>query len=286
MNQQKHTSAELDWYTLDEQEFQFICHLVHDATGIVLDERKREMLYRRLRKRIKEVGVQSFSEYCLLLKDSKGDELPNFINSITTNLTSFFREPHHFEYLKEQLIPSLLEKSRREQDTKKLRIWSSACSTGEEAYSVAISVHQAFKHEIEGWDVKILATDLDSDVVETAKRGIYNSDRLKDLDQKLISNWFQHKDDGSKSLVKAKSMVRELITFKQLNLLERWPIKGPFDAIFCRNVLIYFDKATQAQLIPRYFDLLKPGGILFLCHSESIAKGVSDFVFCGKTSFK
>lgn len=271
---------------LSDKEFSFICKLVYDASGIVLDERKREMLYRRLRKRTKELSLASFSEYCVLLKNNGSVEMPSFINSITTNLTSFYREPHHFDFLAQKVIPRIVSQSRRSQDSKKLRIWSSACSTGEEAYSIAITLSETMGAELANWDARILATDLDSDVVATANSGVYASERIKDLDKAVRTRWFKYGTGENSDLVKVHPDLNSLITFKQLNLLHTWPFSGLFDVIFCRNVLIYFDKETQAKLIPRYFDLLKPGGILFLGHSESIAKGVSDFEFCGKTIFK
>lgn len=273
-----------DQFVLSSDEFSFICKLVYDHCGIVLDERKREMLYRRLMRRTRDLSINSFTDYCNLLKSPEGEvELPNFINAVTTNLTSFFREEHHFDYMKETFLPDMVRQSG---DNKRLRIWSSACSTGEEPYSIAITLHEALGSSLAGWDAKILATDLDTDVLEACSNGLYRNQRIDDLDVERKRKWFSKGKGSQDGIVKVSDALKELITFKQLNLLERWPMTGSFDIIFCRNVLIYFDKATQARLITRYYDLLRPGGLLFLGHSESIAKGTLDYEFLGRTMFR
>ncbi len=274
-------------YSLSESEFQFICELVYNSTGIVLDGRKREMLYRRLMRRTRELGLASFSEYCELLKQKDNDELPNFTNAITTNLTSFFRESHHFDYLTNEFIPELMNCNRRAEDAgRRLRIWSSASSTGEEAYSIAMTVMNAMGSSITDWDVRILATDLDSDVVEVGRGGVYKLERVRDLDIDLKRSWMTKGRGDNGGLVKMSQELMDLIVFKQLNLLHKWPISGPFDVIFCRNVLIYFDRETQEKLIPRFYDLLRPGGLLFLGHSESILKDNKNFESLGKTIYR
>lgn len=268
-------------FSLSEVEFQFICKLVYDSTGIVLDERKREMVYRRLMRRLRETRLPSFSSYCDKLKTDEL-ELPAFINSITTNLTSFFRENHHFEYLKGQVVPQLMQTKNE----RRMRVWSAACSTGEEPYSIAISLLESMAAKMSGWDVKILATDLDSECIDTAKAGIYRSERIRDIATERQKRWFMKGRTGTADSVKVKNEVRDLITFKQLNLLHDWPMKGPFDVIFCRNVLIYFDRATQAGLITRYHELLAEGGCLMLGHSESLPSNYSGFDVVGRTIFR
>lgn len=273
-------------YTLSDREFSFICKLVYDSTGIVLDERKREMVYRRLMRRTRELRLDSFSDYCKLLKNEEALELPNFTNAITTNLTSFFRESHHFDYMRDVMLPDMLKQQRRESDGRRLRIWSSACSTGEEPYSTAITLLEAMGPEMSSWDARILATDLDSNVVATGNAGVYKEDRIKDLDSTLKRKWFHRGVGDNHGFVKVDKRMSNLITFKTLNLLHDWPMQGPFDVIFCRNVMIYFDKETQYKLILRYFDLLRPGGLLFLGHSESMPKEIKQFEFLGKTIFR
>jgi len=214
-----------DEHTLSDKDFQYICKFVYDATGIVLDDRKREMVYRRLMRRTRATKLQSFKDYLNFL-NSNADEMPNFINAITTNLTSFFRENHHFDFLKNTFIPELLAQNQQQ----RLRIWSAGCSTGEEPYSIAITLKETMGSNIEYWDTKILATDLDSDVVATGKEGIYKADRIDGLDKHIIKRWF--KKNPHTKMVKTANELHELITFKQLNLLEPWPMKGPFDIFF------------------------------------------------------
>lgn len=276
------TTQRPDQFALSSDEFSYICKLVYDYSGIVLDERKREMLYRRLMRRTRDLSLSSFSDYCDLLKSS-GAELPNFINAITTNLTSFFREEHHFNYMKETFLPEMVRQSG---DNKRLRIWSCACSTGEEPYSIAITLNEALGSTLSDWDAKILATDLDTDVLETCSNGLYGSQRIEDLDMARKKKWFSKGTGSRDGVVKVSDKLKALITCNQLNLLDPWPMKGPFDIIFCRNVLIYFDKATQAGLIARYYDMLRPGGLLFLGHSESITKGTLDYECLGRTIFR
>ena len=238
-------------------------------------------------RRIRELKLASFTDYCDLLKNNDEHELPKFINAITTNLTSFFRESHHFDYLGEKFIPEILRHNRRKNDSgKRLRIWSSASSTGEEAYSIAITLMESMKSELGSWDARILATDLDTDVINKGVSGVYRSDSISDLKPGIKKRWFNKGSGDNKGFVKVDSELSELICFKQLNLLHDWPIKGPFDVIFCRNVLIYFDRETQEKLIPRFYNLLRPGGILFLGHSESILKESEKFESLGKTIYR
>ncbi len=266
-------------HTLSNKDFNWICKFVYDSTGIVLDERKREMVYRRLMRRTRDTKLSSFNDYLDHLKSSK-EELPYFINAITTNLTSFFRENHHFEFLKKEFFPRLLAQPGQ----RRLRIWSAGCSTGEEPYSIAITVREAMQAHLADWDVKILATDLDSDVVAQGKSAIYKADRIDGLDKHIVKRWF--KQNTTSGLVKTSPELAELIAFKQLNLFEPWPMKGPFDIIFCRNVVIYFDKPTQQNLFQNFYNILKPGGYLIIGHSESLGAMQTQFTAKGKTVFQ
>lgn len=268
-------------FSLTQEEFDYICKLVYDTTGIVLDERKREMIYRRLMKRLRETGLKTFSSYYQKLRQDE-QELPAFINSITTNLTSFFRENHHFEFLEKQVFPEL-EKSK---ESRRIRIWSAACSTGEEPYSIAITLREALGSRINQWDAKILATDLDSECIQTAASGVYRSERIASLTEARQRQWFMRSASKEMSQVKVKSALTELIAFKTLNLLSQWPMKGPFDVIFCRNVLIYFDRETQSELIARYHGLLSANGYLMLGHSESLPRECNSFEVVGRTIFR
>ena len=270
-------------YQLSSQNFKFICDYVYDAAGIVLGEAKREMLYRRLTRVIRERKLASFDEYCELLRAQPEQERTYFINAITTNLTSFYREQHHFDYLANHEFPKLLNKNR---DSKRIRLWSSASSTGEEPYSLGITTHQSFAPVLNQWDVKILATDIDSNVLATAKEGVYTANRVEGISQEIQQKYFKKGTGANQTKVRVCDDVRSLITFKQLNLLHDWPVKGPFDVIFCRNVIIYFDKPTQQDLFARYYELLAPGGLLMLGHSENLGEYQRYFENVGRTIFR
>jgi len=272
---------------LSDDEFTFICQYVYQNTGIVLNNSKREMLYRRLTRIVRDRKLSSFSDYCQLLQ-SKGDEEKDyFINAITTNLTSFFREKHHFDFLTQKELPRLVKsKIPMNNGKKRLRIWSSASSTGEEPYSIAITLLDAINTNLNEWDAKILATDIDSNVLAKGKSGIYDNKRIEDLSTRHKESYFYQGNGNSKNNVKVHDKLKNLITFKQLNLLHNWPMKGPFDVIFCRNVIIYFDKPTQQELFSRYYELLAPGGLLFLGHSENLGNYQQYFENVGRTIFR
>lgn len=268
--------------SLSDNDFRFICNLVYEHSGIVLGEHKREMLYRRIMRRTRELRVASFTDYCRLLKKSADEELPNFINAVTTNLTGFFRESHHFDYLKQRFIPMHLQ----EASEKRLRIWSAACSTGEEPYSIAISLYEAMGDTIRDWDVRVLATDIDSNVLASARSGIYKKAGVQNLPVEQRKRWFRKGSGEREELVKIDPGLQDYIVFKQLNLLHEWPMKKHFDVIFCRNVLIYFDRDTQQRIIGKFLETLRPGGILFLGHSESLGAFQSHFELQGRTIFR
>ncbi len=273
-----------------EREFQFtdrdfsqIRQLVSRHTGISLSDAKRDMVYSRLARRLRHLGIDNFKQYCQLLEaDERTDELAHFTNAVTTNLTSFYRESHHFDYLGSELLPELL---RVNSAAKRLRIWSAGCSTGEEPYSIAITLLENLRHHSD-WDIRILATDLDTNVLDTAQRGIYAEERLKNIDHQLQRRWFRRGRGANEGLMMVKPEVKQLITFKQLNLMQPWPIKGPFDLIFCRNVIIYFDKPTQSVLMERYADVLADHGKLFLGHSETLYRVTDSFSLMGQTIYR
>jgi chemotaxis protein methyltransferase CheR len=256
---------------------------IYDYAGIQLTEAKRHLVYNRLAKRIRQLNLTSFSAYLDFVEAHPDTEFTHLVNSITTNLTFFFREVHHFDALREQLIPKL--KARHAKD-KRLRVWSAGCSTGEEPYSIAITLMQAFNENLSGWDVKVLATDLDTNVLEHAQNGIYKLDKTEGIPEPLLKRWFNEGRGDNEGFVRAKDELKSLITFKPLNLMKEWPMKGPFDVIFCRNVVIYFDKPTQRTLFKRYYDLLSPGGYLIVGHSESLHNINNDFTLLGKTIYQ
>jgi chemotaxis protein methyltransferase CheR len=225
--------------------------------------------------------MSGFGEYIALLEEGEPGELEEFTNAVTTNLTSFFREPHHFEYLGKELLPKLLAK---DSGARRLRIWCCAASTGEEPYSISMVLREAAPL-LTGWDVKLLATDLDSHVLATGAAGVYGADRFQSMPQQRLEGWFDPVAGATKRY-SATNELRSLITFKQLNLMHEWPMKGPFDAIFCRNVIIYFDKATQRALFERMARLQRPGDHLFLGHSESLYRVCDKYDLIGKTIYR
>jgi chemotaxis protein methyltransferase CheR len=272
---------------LSDKNFKFLCEYVYDATGIVLNDSKREMVYRRLTRIVRERDLTSFTDYCELLRTSPEQEKNYFVNAITTNLTSFFREQHHFDYLIQHELPKLISaKNNRGAEGKRLRVWSSATSTGEEPYSIAMTLLEGMKNVLNQWDVKVLATDIDSNVLATAKSGVYDEKRIEDIPANYKKKYFHHGSGDNENKVKVDKSLQKIITFKQLNLLHDWPMKGPFDIVFCRNVIIYFDKKTQQELFERYYDLLAPGGLLMLGHSENLGAYQKYFENVGRTIFR
>lgn len=265
-------------FPMSDRNFELIANVAYQITGIKLGDHKRNMIYGRLARRIRALGLKSFNEYCALIETEDGPEIHEFVNAITTNLTSFFREPHHFEFLANTVFNDI----KRQGNNRRIRGWSAGCSTGEEPYSIAMVTRESMPAT--GWDIKLLATDLDSNVVAHSKEGIYNADRIAELSTNRQQKWFMRGRTGGQ--VKVKPSLQELITFKQLNLLHSWPMKGPFDFIFCRNVVIYFDKETQKVLFNRYADLLKPNGYLFIGHSETLHKVSDRFRSLGKTIYQ
>jgi chemotaxis protein methyltransferase CheR len=268
-------------FELTDADFNRLRQLVREHTGIALSEAKRELVYGRLARRLRRLKLTSFAEYCDLVENRPAEELQEFTNAITTNLTSFFRESYHFEHLAADVFPQLERERAR---TKRIRIWSAACSTGEEPYSIAMVVREALAH-LRDWDIKVLATDIDSKVVATAAEGVYGSDRLKGVSPERVRRWFPQAA-GRPDSCAATAELKALITFRQLNLVEAWPMKGPFDVIFCRNVVIYFDKDTQRRLFDRMAELQDPGGWLFIGHSENLLNLTSRYKLVGRTIYR
>lgn len=267
-------------FKFSEKDFKYIRELISDHTGIVLAEHKVDMVYGRLSRRLRELDINSFDDYLPKLEHDE-QELIHFVNALTTNLTAFYREPHHFEFLASKLLPKII----KNKSSKRLRIWSAGCSSGEEPYTIAMTVRSIIP-ENSGWDVKILATDLDTNMVAKGSNGVYTEDRVTGLSAQNMKKWVQKGRGDTSGMVKMDDRLREMITFKQLNLMNEWPMKGPFDLIFCRNVVIYFNKETQATLFGRYADMLVDDGHLFIGHSESMYKICDRFKLLGQTIYK
>jgi chemotaxis protein methyltransferase CheR len=269
-------------FAFSDEDFIALRALVHRITGISLSETKRNLVYGRLSRRLRALRLESFAQYRRLLEsEPDGAEMVEFCNAITTNLTSFFRESHHFAYLRQQILAPLANA----RPGQRVRIWSAGCSTGEEPYSIAMTVCEALG-ENPRVDIKILATDLDSNVLARARSGTYSADHVKGIQNNQLTRFFDRvQDDGFASYV-VKPVVSRLITFKQLNLMHELPMRGPLDVIFCRNVVIYFDKETQRQLFRRFARLQRTEDLLFIGHSESMFKVSDAYTLIGKTIYK
>jgi chemotaxis protein methyltransferase CheR len=249
---------------LTEAEFQQISAFVKTTCGINLHDGKKELVKARLGKRMRMLGTPSFHDYMdYVMADTTGAEVTAMLDVISTNLTYFFREPKHLTYLQEKILPEWTRKGNR-----RLRIWSAGCSSGEEPYSIAMLLAETL--QLKQCDARILATDLSTRVLRCANEGIYREDRFRETSQAMVRKYFTCIQTKPERLYKVSPELRRLIHFARLNLMESWPMSGPFDVIFCRNVMIYFDKETQGRLVNRYFDILAPGGVLFLGHSESL----------------
>jgi len=262
---------------MTEADFQSIVRIAHAQTGIVLSDHKKEMVYSRLARRIRRTGLDTFAEYLAYIRKDP-EETNEFINALTTNLTSFFRENHHFEHM---LSTSLVDLQKRNAGTRKLRVWSCAASTGEEPYSIAMMLKE---HGFDRtWDVKLLATDLDSQVLATGKAGVYHEDRVRGMNPKWRDKYMTRQTDG---LWKVNPDIASIISFKRLNLLEKWPMKGQFDIVFCRNVVIYFDKDTQRVLFERMANQMADQSWLYIGHSETLHRVTERFSGLGQTIYR
>lgn len=267
---------------LGDSEFDFIRHVIGENAGIVLGPNKRQLVQGRLARRLRELGLPSYEAYCDHVRESGPEELVGLINALTTNVTAFFRENHHFEALSSYMIPEALQ---RNQHSRRIRMWSAGCSTGEEPYCISMVATEAIPASMR-WDVKILATDIDSDVIASAQQGIYPMDRLSAVPEARLRRAFRKGVGANAGQAKVHPDVARLVSFRTLNLLQKWPMSGPFDIIFCRNVMIYFDQSTRERLVARFAELLAPEGYLCLGHSESIHAGTSPFRLVGKTIYR
>jgi chemotaxis protein methyltransferase CheR len=267
-------------FAFSEDDFQAIAQKVRDRTGIVLGATKRNLVYGRLGRRLRTLGCSTFAAYLTLLDGPDAEaEHAAMINAITTNLTGFFREPHHFETLAKETIPELVKSPGH---GRRLRIWSAGCSSGEEPYSIAMTVVRALPPQ-EKWDALILATDVDTNMIATGQAGLYDVAKVAPIPPETRHRFVRAVDEDT---VEVAPVLKRIIRFKPLNLLEPWPMRGKFDAIFCRNVVIYFDKDTQRTLIDRYAELLNPAGWLFIGHSESLFRVSDRFRHLGRTTYR
>ncbi|HEX8964632.1 MAG TPA: CheR family methyltransferase [Rhodocyclaceae bacterium] len=259
-----------------QDDFERVRKLIYDHAGISLAPIKRDMVYSRLARRLRALGMATFSQYLAHLEKGDEKEWETFVNSLTTNLTSFFRESHHFPILADYIV-GLKQRP--------VRIWCSAASTGEEPYSIAMTACEAFGTVTP--PVTILASDIDTNVLATGERGVYPLERVEKLDPERLRRFFLKGSGAQEGYVKVRPELQKLITFARVNLLDaRWPVNGPFDAMFCRNVMIYFDKETQHQILRRFAPLLREDGLFFAGHSESFLHAADVIRALGRTVYE
>lgn len=260
-----------------DEDFRIVRELLYDRTGIALTAVKNHMAYARLAKHVRRLGVRRFSDYLALLRSEEGaGEWEHFINALTTNLTSFFREAHHFDMLGQHA-------QQHASSGEPYRVWSSASSTGEEPYSIAMTLDPLLR----AGNYQIVASDIDTHVLQKAATGVYALERIAKLSDSQLKQFFLRGKGVNEGMVKIKSGLMRHMEFRQINLVDRsWPAIGQFDVIFCRNVLIYFDKPTQAGILEHFAQYLKPHGLLLLGHSENIQHITETFTPCGKTAYR
>jgi chemotaxis protein methyltransferase CheR len=270
-------------FAFSKGDFAFLARLAYERAGISLSDSKRNLVYGRLSRRLRALGLSSFGEYREFLEGGDGSEIERFINSISTNHTKFFREDHHFKHFRASVAQSFAQQDQKKL-VRRLRVWSAGCSTGEEPYTIALVLRREIA-DMTHQDVKILATDIDTDVLAKASRGEYSADALDNIPDAFCRH-FQPTEESNGATVQVARDVRSLVTFRPLNLVEAWPMKGPFDAIFCRNVMIYFDAPTKSRLIDRFIRLIKPGGWLYIGHSESLIGSHPGLQLMGRTIYR
>ena len=267
-------------FLLTVADFHSIAQMLHAETGITLHEGKATLLYSRLGKRLRALGMTDFRSYCELLDDpDEVEERGRMIRALTTNVTKFFREPHHFDHLRDVVLPPLL---RAAEGGARVRIWSAACSTGQEPYSLALTVLRLCPNAAK-LDVRILATDIDTTVLDHARAGRYNAEALAAVPADLRTRWFER----SEADWVAGDALRRMVTFRPLNLIGTWPMRGRFDVIMCRNVVIYFAEETQVEIWSRFTPMLVPGGYLYIGHSERVSgPAAASYVSAGITTYQ
>ena len=246
-------------------DFRSLAEILHAETGIALDPGKMPLVYSRLAKRLRALGLQSFRDYCALLTEEgsgMAGERQQMLASLTTNVTRFFREPHHFDHLRDKVLPPLLANAKRGGS---VRIWSAACSNGQEPYSIALTV-LSLMPDAGDYDVKILATDIDTQMLAEARAGLYSAQIVSAVPGDLRARWFEREGDS----FRVAEPVRRLVTFNELNLIGDWPMRRQFQAIFCRNVVIYFEEETQSKMFSRFLPLMSPEARLYIGHSERV----------------
>ncbi len=255
-------------YPLTRRDLSEIAAMIYADAGIYLNDSKASLVYSRLSKHIRNLGLRGFREYCTLVSSPEGAAVRReMLSHLTTNFTRFFRENHHFEHLRDEVLPGLINRAK---SGGRVRIWSAACSDGQEPYSIALTVLAMFPNAAD-YDFRILATDIDPKILETARTGAYDESALESISPAMRKQWFRDVDINGRRKCQIDDRVKKLITFNELNLMAQWPFKGGFDVIFCRNVVIYFDEPTQMKIWSRFASLLPDAGHLYIGHSERVS---------------
>lgn len=277
-------------YPLSRKDLADIAAMIYADAGIYLNDSKASLVYSRLSKHIRNLGLSGFREYCALVSSPEGaGPRREMLSHLTTNFTRFFRENHHFEHLRDEVLPGLLNRAR---SGGRVRIWSAACSDGQEPYSIALTV-LAMMPNAADYDFRILATDIDPKILAQARAGVYDENSLETVSPAMRKQWFREVDVGGRRKFQVDDRVKKLITFNELNLMAQWPFKGNFDVIFCRNVVIYFDEPTQMKIWSRFASLLPDAGHLYIGHSERVSGdsknlfdniGITTYRYIGKNA--
>lgn len=271
---------------ISDRDFNDFRELIYRLSGISLNDSKRMLICSRLSKRLRALNLGSYREYYDLLRgqEFRGEEVQRMINCITTNKTEFFREPHHFDFLTGTILPEI--EARGIENSQRAKIWCAASSKGHEPYTLAMTLADYFA-ELSGWQYKLLATDIDTDVLNEAQRGVYSAEEVATVPEHLKRRYLLRGKGTQRGRVSVTPELRRAIAFRQLNLIsEPWPLTVRFDAIFCRNVIIYFDRPTQVKLVNRLANHLQPGGYLILGHSENIPWSADRFDALGNTIYR
>lgn len=268
-------------FAFSEADFQTLTQLAYEYAGIALSESKQNLIYSRLSRRLRALRLELFRDYCDYLADN-ASEVENFINSISTNHTKFFREAHHFDHFRTHVAVPFGQSTARGGSKGRLRVWSAGCSTGEEPYTIAVVLQREIRH-LGSHDARILATDIDTDVLSKAARGECAASAIDEVPPEYHAFFVS---EAVSRNVSVDASLQSLITFRRLNLMEQWPFHGQFDAIYCRNVMIYFDAATKANLVERFTRQLKPGGWLYIGHSESLIGAHPGLDLVGRTTYR
>lgn len=269
-------------FVFTAEDFRHIAQTLHAHAGIALSEGKAALVYSRLAKRLRLLGLRSFRDYCALIEGLEGvDERQAMTAALTTNVTRFYREPHHFDHLRDKVMPELAARARA---GGRVRLWSAACSNGQEPYSMALTVLDVLP-EAADLDVRILATDIDPNMVAEGAAGIYTEELLSPVPASGRKHF--QPVAGRPGSFSADATLRRLVSFRELNLIGDWPMRGKFDVIFCRNVVIYFDDATQEMVWSRFTPMMAPGATLYIGHSERVSgPAVAQLQTCGLTAYK